>query len=325
MAIGAVLLIVVVAAIGNHFRVEVEPVTIDLPDATLDGLLASPPEGDVEGLVVMVHGDGPVDADHAGFYLPWFEAAADAGYATLSWAKPGVAGSSGNWLNQSMGDRASEVSEVIDWAEGNLDVPTGQVVLWGASQAGWVMPTVVSDRRDVEALVAVGTAINWRRQGRFNLLAELEHEGAGESEVQEATEQSDLLRALMDRDAGYDEYLAETTEADPMSAQRWDFAKLNSGSDATADLVALATEEIPVLLLVGRHDRNVDVEETEAVYLDALGDNLQVEHVDSAHSMARPVMEDNPLVGTAAAVLWPRWLFADGVLEEYREFLEGLG
>lgn len=48
----------------------------------------------------------------------------------------------------------------------DIDPPTSFTVLWGASQAGWVLPKVASSRVDIDAVVAVSPAINWLRQDR---------------------------------------------------------------------------------------------------------------------------------------------------------------
>lgn len=313
-----------VAVVGNDLRVQTHRETIPMADGgALEAVVAEPPDGQARGLVVMVHGDGPVDATYGGLYLPWFEAAADAGLATLSWSKPGVGASTGDWLDQSMADRAAEVRAALDWAA-DQGLPTENVVLWSASQGGWVAPAVAATDDRIGAVVAVGTAINWLRQGRFHLLAELEDAAAGSAEVAEAVAISDQTRDLLAAGASYETYLAETDDPEPIGEDRWGFVMLNYESDATADLEAMAPRALPVLLLIGTRDRNVDVAETETTYREILGDAVQVKRVDAVHSMARPVMESVSAVGVATALLWPRAVYADGVLESYREFLAGL-
>ncbi len=275
---------VAVAAVGNDYRFTQRAVQIPLSGGTLSGVVTMPKDRSAEGLVVMIHGDGPVDATQQGLYAPWFEGAADAGYATLSWSKPGVGGSSGDWLAQSMSDRAAEVEAVLDWAGAQGGLPTGRTVLWAASQGGWVFPKVVADRSDIAGVVAVGTAINWLDQGRFNLLAELDATGASDAQRQRAIANSDALRALIARDASYADYLATTTEASPMSEERWGFVKRNAAADAAADLARAAARGIPVLLLTGTHDRNVDVAETKQVYENTFGPALTAVSVDGVHS-----------------------------------------
>lgn len=322
IVVALVLAAIGVAAVGNEYRFTQTAVQIPLPQGHLDGVLTLPRDAPARGLVVMVHGDGAVDATQEGLYSPWFEGGADAGFATLSWSKPGVGGSTGNWLDQSMQDRAAEVNAAIDWARAQSDIPADRIVLWGASQAGWVIPAVVASRDDIDGMVMVGTAINWLSQGRFNLIAELDHAGATEAERELATAESDAVRGLLAEDTGFDQYLATTTDDPPMTADRWAFVARNMDADATADLHRASTRGIPVFLLAGTHDRNVDMAETELVYRDVFGDALSVQHVDSVHSMARPIVDDNAAVGILVGTFWPRALLAPGVIEGYTGFLD---
>ncbi len=315
---------VVVTLLGNDYRTDERRVSIPTSQGRLDGVLSVPEDGTARGLVLVVHGDGPVEATHDGLYRPWFEAAADAGFATLSWSKPGVGGSAGSWLDQTMADRADEVSAVIDWARRDTSLPTDRIVLWGASQAGWVLPKVAAARRDVDAVVAVSPAISWLRQGRFNLLAELEHEGADDEARQQAIAVSDQTRVLLDQQVDYDTYRERTTDPEPMDRERWGFVARNYTADATDDLARMAERRVPVLLMLGEHDRNVDVGETASTYRRLLGDAVDVERFDAAHSMARPVVEDSDVAGLVTGVVWPRALLAPGVLDTYREYLTDL-
>ncbi|NOV98771.1 alpha/beta hydrolase family protein [Isoptericola halotolerans] len=309
---------------GNDYRLRQEALSIPVSGGALEAVLTLPAEEPARGLVVVVHGDGPVGATHDGLYLPWFEAAADAGFATLTWSKPGVGGSGGDWLDQTMDDRADEVSAAIDWAQRQAAIPNDTIVLWGASQAGWVLPKAAVSRDDIDGIVAVGPAINWLRQGRYNLLAELDHDGATSREREQAIAVSDQTRTLLEQDADYDTYRAATDDPDPMDAGRWSFVSLNYTSDATDDLVAMADKNVPVLLMLGEHDRNVDVTETASTYQDLLGSDVSVEHFDATHSMARPAVEDSEALGLITGILWPRALFADDVLDTYREYLKSL-
>lgn len=315
---------VATALVGNDFRMEETRVEIETSTGALDGVLVTPPSGrPIEGVVVMVHGDGPVEATQDGLYRPWFEAAADAGFATLSWSKPGVAGSPGSWLEQSMEDRAVEASDVIDWALGQ-DVPTDRIVLWGASQAGWVLPKIATRRDDIDGVVAVGPAVNWLEQGRFNLMAELDADGADADERARRTAVSDRTRALLERGATYAEYLSGSGDTDPMGADRWGFVLENFRADATADLRAQADAGVPVMLMTAQHDHNVDVADTVSTYEQILGDLVTVSSYDAAHSMATTTAEENTFVGLVIGTFQPRRLLAEGVLADYRTYLREL-
>ncbi|WP_395829362.1 alpha/beta hydrolase family protein [Archangium violaceum] len=325
--VGALLAAVAVTVVVGHtYDLDERRVAIPGPAGELDGVLALPP-GTTRpvGLVVFVHGDGPVDATSDGFYRPLWEAFARAGYASLSWSKPGVGASDGNWLDQSMHDRALEVGAALDWARRQDVIDPERIGLWGASQAGWVLPEVAATRDDVRFVIAVAPAINWLRQGRFNLLAELDHDGASTDERARAVAASDTTRRLLRAGATHAEYLAAHRGPEPMSAARWGFVSRNYTADATADLVALGVRDIPVLLVLGDEDRHVDVDETEATYRALLGDRVTVAcFAGAAHSLARSWVEDDALRGIVTAVLAPRQVFVPGFLDVQRAFLAAL-
>lgn len=315
-----------VAVVGNDFAIRTESVTIPAGSGNLAGVLAWP-EATARpvGVVVFVHGDGPVDATNDGYYRPIWESLAQAGYASLSWSKPGIGGSTGEWLAQSMADRAREVEAAIDWVAARPGIDPARIALWGASQAGWVAPTVAAGRGDVTFVIMASPAINWLRQGRYNLLAELDAAHASTEEREQAIALSEDRRRLLAEDASYQRYRAETIDPKPMSEGRWGFVRRNYRADATADLEALGHRDIPVLLLLGEEDRNVDVDETEATYRTMLGTQLTVRRFPSAHhSLARTAVEDHDWWGITVAVLTPRQLFAPGVLDAHRDFASHL-
>ncbi|MET9469924.1 alpha/beta hydrolase [Streptomyces sp. NPDC006544] len=327
-----VTVLVLAAALGgvvlwqNSYDMDEQRVSIRHGDHTLNGVLATPRDGRRRhGLVVYVHGDGPVDATHDDGYEPLWEANAKAGYASLSWDKPGVAGAPGDWLRQSMDDRADEAAAAIAWARARADIDGDRIGLWGASQAGWVLPKVAA-RTPVSFVIAVSPAINWLRQGRYNLLAELRAEGASEARTDEAIAKSDTTRLLLERQAAFEEYVrAMGGDADGMTPERWRFIARNYTADATQDLRAL--RGVPVLLTLAGHDINVDTADTERVYREVLdmGGALTAEsYPDATHSMVKQSLEQSDLKITLTALLSPRSLFADGFLEGQGRFLKGL-
>lgn len=311
----------------NTYAMDEQRVSIRHGGHTLSGVLATPKDGRrSHGLVVYIHGDGPVDATHDDGYRPMWEANAKAGYASLSWDKPGVAGAPGNWLDQSMDDRADEAAAAIAWARARPDIDDDRIGLWGASQAGWVLPKVAA-KTPVSFVIAVSPAINWLQQGRYNLLAELRADNASEARIRAEVAKSDTTRRLLARQAPFEEYVgAMGGDADGMTADRWGFISRNHTADATQDLRAL--RGTPVLLALAGHDIHVDVADTERVYrkvLDAAG-ALTVEHYpDAAHSLVKQSVEQSGLTITLTALFAPRSLFADGFLEDQRRFLKDEG
>lgn len=75
----------------------------------LVGQLHLPAEPGPHPAVIIVHGDGATPWDGHGYYMPFIRWLNEAGFAALSWDKPGVGRSAGDWVAQSMQDRANEL------------------------------------------------------------------------------------------------------------------------------------------------------------------------------------------------------------------------
>ncbi|MGW3816910.1 alpha/beta hydrolase family protein [Streptomyces sp. NPDC005046] len=316
-----------VVLVQNSYDMTEQRVSIRHSGHTLNGVLAAPKDGRKRhGLIVYVHGDGPIGATHDDGYKPMWEADAKAGYASLSWDKPGVAGAPGDWLDQSMDDRADEAAAAIAWARGRPDIDGDRIGLWGASQAGWVLPKVAA-KTPVSFVIAVSPAINWLQQGRYNLLAELRADGASAARTKAEITKSETTLRLLERHAAFEEYVrAMGGHADGMTADRWGFISKNYTADATQDLRAL--RGIPVLLALAGHDINVDTADTERVYrrtLDAGGALTVKRYPDADHSLLKQSIGRSDLKTTLTALFSPRSLFADGFLDGQRQFLHDLG
>lgn len=81
------LTVVLVTGCTNHSagdHLQIERFECKSGGDILSGILARPIEAEHFGVVVFVHGDGPVTADHDGGYRPIWAALARAGYASLS-------------------------------------------------------------------------------------------------------------------------------------------------------------------------------------------------------------------------------------------------
>ncbi|WP_431970990.1 alpha/beta hydrolase family protein [Nocardia sp. bgisy134] len=288
-----------------------ERVTIPGARQPLQGVLALPGHGEGPfGLVVFVHGDGPRGATGETFYRPIWESFAAAGYASLSWGKPGINGAQGNWLDQSMADRAAETLAAIEWARMRTRIDPDRIGLWGASQAGWVLPEVAAQDSRLRFMIAVSPAVNWLQQGRYNTLAELRERGATRAEVDDALTRREHTLTLLERAATFPE--AEAAGVTGLTANRWRFIQKNYTADATADL---AQVRIPVLLILAEHDLNVDIADTERTYRAQLArpDQLQVRrYSDARHSLVRKSIEDSAVKPYLIALAAPRKLFAEG-------------
>ncbi|MCP9620271.1 alpha/beta hydrolase [Nocardia otitidiscaviarum] len=326
IAFGCVLTLIAAAGawiVYRHdFAFREERVTIPGAAHPLQATLALPEHGETPyGLVVFVHGDGPATADRDGFYRPIWESFARAGYASLSWNKPGVDGAPGNWLEQSMHDRAVETEAALTWARQRGDLDPLRTGLWGISQAGWVLPEVAVRHPELRFVIAVGVAIDWQRQGAYNLDAELRYRGASDDEIARAHRRRDEIRRLLRENASHERYVASGVDESPMSADRWRFVVENYRSDAAPTLPLI---RVPVLLVLGAKDLNVDVAETERFYRASLPPRLLTvrKYPDASHSIAVAKLDhEQGIRAFLVAVFAPRALYAPGYLEDLRRYV----
>ncbi|CAN5916974.1 CocE/NonD family hydrolase [soil metagenome] len=291
-AVVVVMLGTVVVAEQHSYGLRTETLVVNDDGIELSATLALPPGDGPFGIVAFVHGDGPVTADHDGGYLPIWEALASAGYASISWDKPGVGGSEGDWLAQTMQDRADEATAAIAALAEHPELDPDRVALWGASQAGWVLPLIAADH-DLDFVVAASPAINWIGQGRYLTETALDNADATARVRSLSSARNEDGIALLQARAPYADYLDLTADQDPdlapyfgtMSRQRWQFVSRNFEVDATVSLRNVSG--VPVLLQLAGRDHNVDVADTERTYRERVADACLTvaTYADADHSL----------------------------------------
>lgn len=304
----------------NSYDFKEEKIMIPTSDGELEAVMTMPKnhQGPLK-VVLFIHGDGPQEASYDGFYKPIWETLSKQGYATLSWSKKGVGKSTGDWLDQSMEDRADEAVEVIDWLKTASSFETKEIALWGASQAGWVVPKIVA-KREIAFSILVSPAINWLQQGDYNGEQEMTAQGFSNEEKEAAkVHKTDLIK-LMQEDASYEEYLKIAKEGDGFTKERWAFVKKNVNADATDDLKNFHS---PVLLVIGGADKNVDVEDTKRVYQQQIDEKLlSITYLPNAdHSMVKKDIAASEFKLTLTGILAPKQLFDEGYSQGVIDFL----
>ncbi|OWA34562.1 alpha/beta hydrolase [Saccharibacillus sp. O16] len=325
IALPAVLLIagIIFFLVQNTFRFDEQEIRIDTPEGIMTGVLAMPKDHvKPVGLVVFVHGDGPTDATYDDGYKPLWEAFADEGYASLSLNKRGIGGSEGSWLDQNMEDRARDTEYAVRWARLQPDIDPDRIGLWGASQAGWVIPKVARDEPKLAFAILVAPAVNWIRQGQYNTHAALKHEGASAERIEEVERRDAAVLELLRSGASYETYRKKAGEGEssPISRERWTFIRKNFEEDSTDEL---AFFKQPVHLVLGGRDLNVDSDNTEKVYRAGISEKLlSVTRLpDAEHSMLKRQLSESDSLAVLTAVFMPRELFDDGYLSDMRAFL----
>ena len=267
-------------------------------EADLFGTLMLPARVQSAPVVLIIHGDGPMDRFASRGYLPLINSLLDAGIGVFTWDKQGIGESSGNWLDQSMSDRAAEALAALACVRMAPGVAGQKVGFLGFSQGGWVIPRAASEG-DPDFSVIIGGAVNWRRQGMYYTRLRLADEGLARAEidvrVREQYQKNDkVFGPLKDQDA---------VHAFPdMDRAHFNFVLKNYNEDVTP---ALKTMKGPVLAVWGAQDVNVDAAEDSNVYRAqfASTSGRQVVVVPNAtHGLLRAGLFNYQLLSQ-----WPRW------------------
>lgn len=315
-----------IVTILNQHSYEMEIVSVQIPTSkgTLSGKMVLPKHSEAKvGLVIFIHGDGPANATYDGQYEPLWEELATQGYASLSWSKPGIDGSSGNWLSQSMEDRATEALEVMNWARSHPRVDSDRIGLWGSSQAGWVIPKINRQDQHIAFNILVAPAINWVEQGLYNTTARLQQTGESVKKIEQAQQQFLWSVSILDQGLSYEEYQNHSQADKSMTEDRWNFILRNYKSDATEDLRHFYS---PVKLFLGGKDIHVDSVDTKKVYeAEVPAGLLSTTMISSTdHYMLKPVLVNSSLLTTLTGLFAPRQLAHRDYYAGIRAFLQSL-
>jgi uncharacterized protein len=260
----ATLLLLSLPALG----IEKREINFSHADNSLAGTLTLPDQDGPLRVVLFVHGDGPMERDSYGAYQPLWDAFLEAGFAVYSWDKAGVGESTGDWLSQSMDDRANELIAAGRALIALDDINIQGLGVWGISQAGWVVPMAVAQSEIFDWMIIVSGAINWMDQSRYLTKQRMRYEGASKLEIKRALAWGKHQAPLFSQLNTYNAYEQNTKVAPSccnqlMSEQRWFFVKKNRAADVTPFLKKV---EIPTLVIFGEFDANVDVEQSKNIY-----------------------------------------------------------
>ncbi|WP_077305663.1 alpha/beta hydrolase [Terribacillus halophilus] len=309
-----VLLLLRIMLFENDYMMQEREVTIQTENEDLNGFVALPKEKG-EGVVIFVHGDGPQNATQDGGYKPLMERFAKEGFASVSWAKPGVDGSHGNWLNQSMDDRAEEVENVLEWVKNQETINSEKIILWGSSQAGWVIPKVQQNHQDITASILIAPAINWIRQGEYYTAEKLKSEGKSSEEITSVLNNDRRKSELIRTGVSYQEYVQETEDRS-LSEERYTFVQKNIMADATNDIKKIKS---PVHVVLAEEDQNVDSSETARTYREMLPESqVTVRTIPNVeHSMLNPSLDNSQILIYLSAIFAPKHTLVSNVYLDY--------
>ena len=159
-----------------------EQVTFENGPVRLAGTLTLPATPSPWPAIVLVHGSNALTRDVFG---PWTRFFAGLGFAVLAFDKRGTGGSTGDWKQADFTALAGDVVAGVRFLQGRSDIDQDRIGLWGASQAGWIMPMVAVRAADDIAFMIVhaGSGTTVAEQGRLNLAYELRFSGLSEQSV----------------------------------------------------------------------------------------------------------------------------------------------
>lgn len=303
-AIACVLLLLaasVLVFLTSHFedfdfdeRIQ-EELTFESQGITLSGTLLQLNHQRPVAVAVIIHGDGPQDRYSNSGYNPLFNTLLDANIAVFSWDKAGVGHSQGNWLHQSMANRAEEAVAALKLMQSRY--PDIQVGYLGFSQAGWVIPIAAGQSHPVFSVI-IGGAVNWRRQGLFFQSLRYAQEGKSTVEIE---------RLLAKEQKENDAIFGENGTKDPqqridMTSDRFDFVVKNYLSDSSLDLSNMNGR---VLAVWGINDLNVDAQFNACRYKSILSTNPLASVIvlsNASHGLLR-----SPEFNYQLESDWPVW------------------
>ncbi|OKH87985.1 hypothetical protein LF95_14950 [Thalassospira sp. TSL5-1] len=262
--------------------------------------------------LVLVHGDGPQDRTSQGGYAPLVNSLLDAGIAVASWDKPGIGASQGNWLAQSMEDRADVVRTALVTLKGHFThIPVGAM---GFSQAGWVIPKL--SHRDADFAVLIGGAVSWQQQGDYYTDTRLRLAG-----MPAAERKREVVRLSRRDDRLFANPQVESADLPPdLTSDRWAFIRKNRHADATKDLRGF---NVPLLALWGADDLNVDAWHDAAIYRETVLSNNAANRIiivpDATHGLLKSVPYNAQLI-----TQWPWYVTLRFLLEGRHAWTPGV-
>jgi len=263
------------------------------------GDLRLPPGEGPHPVVVFVHGDGPNNRTSGVTYPPIMERMLRVGYATFAWDKPGTGESTGEIdRSQLQEQRAQIVLDAIAVLKKRPDIDPQRIGLWGISQAGYVMPRVLSMSEDVAFMIAVSCPGEAGvEQGAYLVTAQAICAGLPE----EDREHVKHLLGAASRAQTYEEYvrykkpltdypaLRKITElgfkVGVTSEEEWHADDL-SGDYYWDPMEVIEQTTIPVLAFFGEKDTQADPHQGAEAYRAALeragNPNFRVELISGA-------------------------------------------
>jgi uncharacterized protein len=246
---------------ASEQEVIVEDVHFRHGDNLLTGSLYRPSLPGPHPAVALVLGSGEQDRNYGGAGPALGRHFARNGFACLTWDKPGVGQSTGDFNAQTFQDRAEEALAAVRFLRERPDIRSDQVGLWGHSQGGAVVPLAASQSDSVSFIIQVS---GWQgpawRQDLARVEAELRADESPEADIKAAVA---FARLRMDMIVGAGPYEDLERAQEKVKDQPWfkavhfcDRARFYSGRLTCGHDTTQSWEKVhcPVLVIYGDMD-----------------------------------------------------------------------
>ncbi|MEF2290949.1 alpha/beta hydrolase family protein [Virgibacillus dokdonensis] len=319
VGIGVILIVVFLISRFNEFEIQSQqevPMKFQASGVKLSGSLylpKSPPPYDV---AVFIHGDGPQNRTSNGDYAFIMNALLKNNIACFSFDKAGIGDSEGDWLSQTMEDRAKEIESAMQMLRKETQVNTIGVI--GFSQGGWVTSELAKDKTKMDFMVVIGGAIDWMEQHIYYESHIANQKGFTKQEKLAYLKDIRKLDTLIAQNAyeDYVNFVNHMAYGKSMSKERFQFTYLNHEANATDGIKDI---QVPFLGLFGENDLNVDAQESyntyKAIFNDMGKTNYELVMLPNAtHELLDAKYNTQREDLTRDALLWGDRIYADGAL-----------
>ena len=260
-----------------------EKVTYPSGDVQLAGSLRIPNRPGPHPAIVFAHGSGPGTRNQVSILAHFF---LHRGIAVLGFDKRGVGQSTGNWRRIDFPDLASDVLAGVKFLQKRPDINPKQIGLYGISQGGWIVSLAASLSEDVAFIVPhSGPGVTPKAQEFYMLTNVMTMSGFSKEEIDGVLEAlsllfvygktgngGDKLDALVNKlktnpkladylpPPSKDVTMEKIYEKQALGDPGW-FFHLNVDYDPVPGYRKV---KCPALIIFGKHDFTVPVEESVA-------------------------------------------------------------
>lgn len=247
---------------------------------TLAGALYLPEGPGPHPAIAMLQGSGADDRDSWGYFHPIRDAFLGAGLAVLSWDKPGVGESTGDWREQTFFDRADEARAALGWLRTRNEIDAARTGVWGHSQGGWIAQIVAGSDPDLAfAIINSGPGVGVEAQDLYGIEHTLRGAGGNDADARLARAYMDRIHTAARAGMPYDTFMREVLEPardtpgfgyfDEVDPGMWGFLVRNLARPYEP-VAALEKITCPVLAIFGERDSLVPVDESVRIFQRAL-------------------------------------------------------